>query len=337
MKQLPTENVEDFMAKCRIQADKCKFSTAESEQRLIEQLILGTAHKKVQEKLLGEDETLTVDKAMNIPRTCEATKAHVEAFTSATVSVDFINRKGQNKNLGSRSKADSQTKCRKCNLKYPHKGKCPAEGSTCNYCQKPNHWEAACRQKKRDNQGKHNRNRPRNRSRSRRERSSSRNQAEFREDRNRNIDMISLSRVDSSSDIEQDFESLSFDSITIRNMSNVKSNQESEASASIGIKVDGKPPTLRVKIDTGAEGNVIPMHVIKNFYPEFVNKTGKPLSKIAKPCDTRVTAYNGGTIPHYGTCTISCSYNNKHISTDFYIAEVQGPAILGLRDSIQLK
>lgn len=172
MKQLPTENVEDFMAKCRIQADKCKFSTAESEQRLIEQLILGTAHKKVQEKLLSEDETLTVDKAMNIARTYEATKAHMEAFTSATVSVDFINRKGQNKNLGSRSKADSQTKCRKCNLKYPHKGKCPAEGSTCNYCQKPNHWEAACRQKKRDNQGKQNRNRPRNRSRSRRERSS---------------------------------------------------------------------------------------------------------------------------------------------------------------------
>ena len=43
------------------------------EERLIEQLIIGTRERKVQENLLGKDEKLKLDKAMDIARTREAT------------------------------------------------------------------------------------------------------------------------------------------------------------------------------------------------------------------------------------------------------------------------
>lgn len=60
------ESVDSFMARCKLQAQKCRFSEAEMEKRLIEQLIIGTRERKVQENLLGKDEKLKLYKAMDI-------------------------------------------------------------------------------------------------------------------------------------------------------------------------------------------------------------------------------------------------------------------------------
>ena len=58
-------SVDSFMARCKIQAQKCLFSEAEIEDRLIEQLIIGTREPKVQEALLGKYDKLKLDKAMD--------------------------------------------------------------------------------------------------------------------------------------------------------------------------------------------------------------------------------------------------------------------------------
>jgi hypothetical protein len=42
----PTETIEEFMTRCKLQAHKCKFRDQEQDDRLIEQLIIGTRHKK---------------------------------------------------------------------------------------------------------------------------------------------------------------------------------------------------------------------------------------------------------------------------------------------------
>ena len=56
-----------------VQAQKCRFSKAEIEDRLIEQLIIGTSEPKVQEALLRKADKLKLDKAMDIARKREAT------------------------------------------------------------------------------------------------------------------------------------------------------------------------------------------------------------------------------------------------------------------------
>jgi len=61
------------MARCKIQAQKCRFSETELEERLIEQLIIGTRERKVQEVLLCKDGKLKLDKAMDIVSTRETT------------------------------------------------------------------------------------------------------------------------------------------------------------------------------------------------------------------------------------------------------------------------
>lgn len=72
-RQSDGESADSFLARCRIQAQKCQFSEAEIEDRLIEQLIIGTREPKVEEALLGKYDKLKLDKAMDVARKREAT------------------------------------------------------------------------------------------------------------------------------------------------------------------------------------------------------------------------------------------------------------------------
>ena len=59
-KQAQHESVDEFISHCRTQAAKCKFSKqAETETQLVEQLIVGTRHTEVQEKLLEKGDSLS--------------------------------------------------------------------------------------------------------------------------------------------------------------------------------------------------------------------------------------------------------------------------------------
>ena len=67
------------MMRWKTQAKYCRFRDAvETEKRLVEQLIMGVKHVKVQEKLLSRDEALTLDIAMDIAPTHETTLADMQ-------------------------------------------------------------------------------------------------------------------------------------------------------------------------------------------------------------------------------------------------------------------
>ena len=86
-RQLSSETVDEFMTRCKTQARKWKFrDTTETEERLIEQLVVGVRHGKVQEKLLCRDETLTLDAAMDVARTHEATLANMQQFSGDAIA-----------------------------------------------------------------------------------------------------------------------------------------------------------------------------------------------------------------------------------------------------------
>lgn len=62
------------LTRCRNQTTRCRFRD-KSDERLIEQLIVWAKHKKVRERLLEKDEQLTLDKAIDIAKTYEATQS----------------------------------------------------------------------------------------------------------------------------------------------------------------------------------------------------------------------------------------------------------------------
>lgn len=72
-KQKNTENIDDFVARCRLQAKKCRFrDNQETEERLIEQIITGTRHPELQKLLLSKGMELTLQEAINSSRMHEA-------------------------------------------------------------------------------------------------------------------------------------------------------------------------------------------------------------------------------------------------------------------------
>ena len=67
--------------------------------------------------------------------------------------------------------------------------------------------------------------------------------------------------------------------------------------------------TLRCKVDTGACGNVMPLHAFSKLFPRCVTTDGTPTG--LRPTRTRLTAYNGSTIKQYGTWTQELIGNQK--------------------------
>ena len=57
--------------------------------------------------------------------------------------------------------------------------------------------------------------------------------------------------------------------------------------------------SFQVKVDTGASGNVLPLHLFRHLYPDGIDKTGHPNG--LNVSNTRLTAYNGTLIPLFGS------------------------------------
>ena len=127
LRQEPNENIDDFMTRCRNQAAKYKFrDQQETNERLI-----GTRHKKAQEKILEKDENLSLDEARDYARTYEDTIAHV-AQLNKTSEIQ--------KSVHALLKfAKPKQKCQNCGTEHVAR-KYPAYGTSCNFCSKPNHW-----------------------------------------------------------------------------------------------------------------------------------------------------------------------------------------------------
>lgn len=81
-----------------------------------------------------------------------------------------------------------------------------------------------------------------------------------------------------------------------------------------------------LKIDTGAQANLLPHSIYRK-----VRRSG-PLT----PTSSMLRAYNGGTIPHYGTTTQDVVLDNRKEKIKFFVVEHGRPAILGLQASEKL-
>ena len=106
MRQKEAETVDQFITQCRLQAQRCKFRDAkETEERIIEQLIAGTANEDAKRELLGKDEKLTLDEAVKIAQCHEAAIHHLSKLKESVnppathlQQVDVIRRQKETKN-----------------------------------------------------------------------------------------------------------------------------------------------------------------------------------------------------------------------------------------------
>ena len=315
MRQKEAETVDQFITQCRLQAQRCKFRDAkETEEHIIEQLIAGTANEDVKRELLGKDEKLTVDEAVKIAECHEAAIHHLSKLKESVNppathphQVDVIRRQKQ---------SERDKKCNKCGLHHQSKPKqqCPAYGTTCAICRKKNHWAKMCRLNKEEDfesQNSHH---------------SHRNTQKYRGAK-KSLHAV-VQDEEESSDDEQ------FDEISFRMVEMSKSQEvRDEAVAKIKVQIPGnekQPASLEVKVDTGAQGNILPLKIFSQMCPDKMASDGKPIAGMTRESKTVLSAYNGTKIPQLGTVKMKCRYKDNWEKQVFYVADTTGPAIMGL-------
>ena len=241
-RQAADESVDEFIARCRVIAAKCKFTDLmETNIRLTEQLIVGTKHVEVQEKLLEKGDALaSLEAAMDIARTFEATKAHV-AQLQATGPL-------QVHAVASKRTSSSRPPCSRCGTSHGSKWEaCPAHRQKCHACGRRGHYAQFCRTGSSPTSASSRTNA------ARRPKSYGRKNGTSAE---RNV-----SSVDA---VAEDFATLTFEVVEISDIST-----ENIITAQVQFNLDdGRVANLRGKVDTGAQGNLLPIRLFRQMFPE---------------------------------------------------------------------
>ena len=322
MVQQQGQSIDAFLTQLTAQAQKCKFPDPTiTDDNILDQIIKGTAHDTVRKKFLDTDpDKLTLDAALNMARTFEATAQQILRFNQPQTAVNTVSRQRTthtptSKTVFSSSPSPSTLhKCRNCGGHHD-RFKCPAHNSQCSYCHKFGHWAQVCLTKaRRDvvNKAKTPAPPP-----TQTPRTNSRRRGQHKQ---RNVHSV-----------EQQEEPIPYDSIESFHFDSIGRNDSpTQAFAELNIKLRRDTfATLKGKVDTGAQGNILPMRTYKNMYPQHIDCNGNPT--LTKPNKDILTAYCGNKVKHYGTIDIPCQYkDSKWRNTTFYVAQTTGSVIYGL-------
>ena len=135
---------------------RCQFPPEDQESHKIDLLYHATAHFEIRKFVhnakqdeLKYDRMIEVAKAHE--RTCQEYQIHKQAHSMAIPSNSYANPLIQTNALSkSFQKGPPKKTCGKCGCSHSH-GDCPAYGTTCSKCGRPNHWAQQCRSSGRRN------------------------------------------------------------------------------------------------------------------------------------------------------------------------------------------
>ena len=135
---------------------RCQFPPEDQESRKIDLLYHATAHFEVRKFVHNaKQEELKYDRMIEVAkahkRTCQEYQIHKQAHSMANPSNSYANPLIQtNALLKSFQKGPAKKTCGKRGRSHSH-GDCPAYGTTCSKCGRPNHWAQQCRSSGRRN------------------------------------------------------------------------------------------------------------------------------------------------------------------------------------------
>ena len=135
---------------------RCQFPPEDQESRKIDLLYHATAHFEVRKFVHNaKHEELKYDCMIEVAkaneRTCQEYQIHKQAHSMANPSNSYANPLIQTNALSkSFQKGPPRKTCGKCGHSHSH-GDCPAYGTTCSKCGRPNHWAQQCRSSGRRN------------------------------------------------------------------------------------------------------------------------------------------------------------------------------------------
>ena len=116
----------------------------------------------------------------------------------------------------------------------------------------------------------------------------------------------------------------------------IRTDSNNDLTADLYFTLRGQLATMTVKVDTGAEGNILPLRTYLRMYPEHCTGPRPTLGHLKRSLTT-LTVYNGESMKHYGTIDLYITLNDYTTRTTFFVAETPSPIILGLPSKNQMK
>ena len=85
-----------------------------------------------------------------------------------------------------------------------------------------------------------------------------------------------------------------------------------------------------LKIDSGAEANVLTLTKYREMFPKRVDKDGVPDKTYLKMSNKKLEAYGGVEVSQLGTVNLQCEYGGKKFMCRFFLCDIEGSMLLGL-------
>ena len=137
--------MDSFVKKIRVLFEECRFTNP--AEHIINSLIFGSNSKRTQAKHLDKDTPLSLDTALDIARTEEATRNQIKEITAdSSTRVDALKHGG----LPDKPRGPTIRLCGCCGTEHDISERCfcPVYGSKCGACRKENDWRKVCRSSK---------------------------------------------------------------------------------------------------------------------------------------------------------------------------------------------
>ena len=308
LKQGQSETVDAFIKRARVLIQECKYVGA--NEHLLDTLIYGTNSSRVQTKLMQGDERMSLDQAIDIARTEEATRSQLDDIAGKEVHHVKTSKqfpKASQKSDHPKRNKQEEKQCGNCGKHHnvTQRSNCPAFGTKCANCGKRNHWAKVCRIKDTTPKAYSN---PHQSSYSNPHQSTS-------NPRHKKVHSVDT----------DDQRNLYFDTVQVSSIDHV-----TQAITRLHIKSSENAENIECKIDTGAEGNMLSLKTFEKLFPQSGAASLTPSS-------TTLTAYGGSTVTNYGTCRVSIKHKDIEEMSEFHVVDVGGPALLGLPTCRALK
>ena len=106
------------------------------------------------------------------------------------------------------------------------------------------------------------------------------------------------------------------------------SDSQTEIVTMLKVQSRQKIKRIRCKLDTGAQGNAMPLEIYKLLHPKSrCDEFGVPID-LPKP-STRITAYGGNEVVTYGTCKLKLHAKGEVVMETFHVVKASDPVIIG--------
>ena len=119
---------------------------------------------------------------------------------------------------------------------------------------------------------------------------------------------------------------LYFDSVNVDTKKSSVPDNATQAFVDLKIGTSVYQEELKCKVDTGAEGTILPLSIYESLQQHTVPKQLCSLTSSS----VKIIAYGGTPVKLHGTCRLGIRHKHQFTSTTFYVTDTKGPVLIGL-------